>query len=116
MEHANCLAPSGMGLSVSEQAGLEIAMLQVRQQENLPLGSLRFWGRIKGSDKGRDADYLIAVATTPEYPFPAKSFYYTTTANAEKMSKMPDLSDDQKMALDVAEIVRSLVESAVRPA
>lgn len=32
------------------------------------------------------------------------------------LDSMPDLSDDQKMALDVAELVRSLVESAVRPA
>ena len=94
MEDAKLLAPSGMGLSVSEQAGLDISMLQVRQQENLPLGSLSFWGRIKGSDKGRDADYLVLCALTPQYPFPSKKFYYTTTAAPEKMSKMPDLSEE----------------------
>ena len=82
------LAPSGSGLSISERAGLDIAMLQVRQSENLPLGSLSFWGRIKG----KNDDYLVAVALTPSYPFPSKKFYYTTTAKSEKMSQMPDLS------------------------
>ena len=84
------LAPSGSGLSISERAGLDIAMLQVRQSENLPLGSLSFWGRIKG----KNDDYLVAVALTPSYPFPSKKFYYTTTAKSEKMSQMPDLSEE----------------------
>lgn len=82
------LGASGSGLTVAERAGLELSMLQTQQEEKLPRDGLSFWGKITGDNN----DYLVAVALLPAYPFPTKKFYYTTSKQPEKLSRMPDLS------------------------
>lgn len=83
-------AGCGYGLNVAEKAGLEMAMLQIRQTEKLARRSIKFWGRICGDT----ADYLMVCATLPSACyFPTKKFYYTTTRQANKLSQMPELSD-----------------------
>ena len=64
-------ASNGSTLSTEEIAGLEVAMLQRKLEENLS-GSILFWGKIYGSTQ----DYLIAHNINPFNEFPDKKYYY----------------------------------------
>ncbi|KAJ1447516.1 hypothetical protein M885DRAFT_419105, partial [Pelagophyceae sp. CCMP2097] len=84
------LGASGHGLTVQEQAGLEVAMLYIQQSEKLDRGALAFWGKVTGDAN----DYLVCAATMPHYPFPAKKFYYTTVTKPETLQAVPDLTKE----------------------
>merc|ERR1712224_727409 len=57
-------------------------------KNNLP--KLEFWGKITGTTDS----YLIAVGYSQEYPFPKKTFFWTTTSEAHELKVMKVLDDD----------------------
>ena len=72
LQNLNRLAPSsGFTLNIEEQSGLEVAMIQRKQEENL-LGKFLFWGKIFGATQ----DYLITCIITTSEDFPEKKYYY----------------------------------------
>ena len=62
---------SAYTLNVEETAGLEVAMLQRKRDENLP-GNQLFWGKIFGTTQ----DYLIIYSMDSLSDFPEKKYYY----------------------------------------
>jgi len=69
------LSSSGHCLSVEEKAGLEIAMIQRKNDEGF--SELYFWGKIHGTTE----DYLVCYGMLPSYDHPQKKFYFCTTSN-----------------------------------
>ena len=61
----------GFTLNVEESAGLEIAMLQRKREENLP-GKWLFWGKIFGETQ----DYLVVYTVDIISDFPEKKYYF----------------------------------------
>ena len=88
MENPKLWGPGGLCLNIQEDAGLETALLDGALKNNLP--KLEFWGKITGTT----SDYLIAVGYSPEYPFPKKTFFWTTTSEAHELKVMKVLDDD----------------------
>lgn len=71
------LAPfSGRVLHPEQYAGLEMAMLKIKLQENLN-NDLEFWGQIMGKTQ----DYLICQYVNRYSEFPHKKFYFCTTSD-----------------------------------
>merc|ERR1712167_496343 len=50
--------------------------------------------RILGQDHRYHCSYLIAVGYSQEYPFPKKTFFWTTTSEAHELKVMKVLDDD----------------------
>ena len=67
---------SGRVLNPEQYAGLEMAMLQIKLQENLN-NNLEFWGQIMGKTQ----DYLICQYINRYGDFPFKRFYFCTTSD-----------------------------------
>ena len=88
MENPKLWGPGGLCLNIQEDAGLETALLDGALKNNLP--KLEFWGKITGTTDS----YLIAVGYSPEYPFPKKTFFWTTTSEAHELKVMKVLDDD----------------------
>ncbi|CAN0384600.1 unnamed protein product [Ectocarpus fasciculatus] len=89
---------SGATLNLEEQAGLEVAMVQRKREENLA-GKFLFWGKIYGATQ----DYLIVSVITTAGDFPEKKYYYCTTGDYV-LRALPELSEDyesQAQALSV---------------
>ena len=82
MENPKLWGPGGLCLNIQEDAGLETALLDGALKNNLP--KLEFWGKITGTTDS----YLIAVGYSPEYPFPKKTFFWTTTSEAHELKVM----------------------------
>jgi len=61
----------GHSLNTEEVAGLEVAMMQRKLDENLPT-KLSFWGKIYGTTQ----DYLIVFSVDPDAEFPDRKYYY----------------------------------------
>lgn len=78
----------GYTLNVEELAGLEIAMLQRKREENLP-GKWLFWGKIFGVTQ----DYLIVYTVDILSDFPEKKYYYCTTSSYV-LKALPELKSD----------------------
>ena len=58
-------------LNVEDAAGLEVAMLQRKREENLN-GKLFFWGKIYGTTQ----DYLVIYSLDSSKDFPEKKYYF----------------------------------------
>jgi hypothetical protein len=72
LQNIGRLAPSsGFSLNIEEQSGLEVAMIQRKQEEALQ-GKFLFWGKIFGATQ----DYLIATVIDNSQDFPDKKYYY----------------------------------------
>ena len=72
LQNIGRLAPSsGFSLNIEEQSGLEVAMIQRKQEEALQ-GKFLFWGKIFGATQ----DYLIATVIDNSQDFPEKKYYY----------------------------------------
>lgn len=71
----NCLpklaAVGGNTLNVEEIAGLEVAMMQRKLEENLS-GKFQFWGKIFGATQ----DYLIVQCMEIFGEFPEYKYFY----------------------------------------
>jgi len=75
LDNIDKLSDSGMCLSVEEKAGLEIATVQRKNDEQM--GEIYFWGKIQGTTE----DYLICYGLLPSYDYPQKKFWFCTTSN-----------------------------------
>mmetsp|Transcript_19691 Transcript_19691/g.19791 ORF Transcript_19691/g.19791 Transcript_19691/m.19791 type:complete len:275 (-) Transcript_19691:95-919(-) len=84
------------GLNVEETAGLEVAMLQRRREENLS-GRLLFWGKVFGVTQ----DYLVVYSVDIQSDFPEKKYYYCTTSSYV-LKAVPELSSEyEEMAQSI---------------
>lgn len=88
MENPKLWGPGGLCLNIQEDAGMETALLDCKLKNNLQ--SIQFWGKITGSTDS----YLVAVAYTNEYPFPKKTFFWTTTKASHELKLMKVLDED----------------------
>uniref|UniRef100_A0A7S2V1U7 Radial spoke head protein 9 homolog n=1 Tax=Fibrocapsa japonica TaxID=94617 RepID=A0A7S2V1U7_9STRA len=79
---------SGCTLSLDEKSGLDIAVLQ-RRQEEIFSTKLYFWGKIMGEEE----DYLVAYALVPSEDVPTKKFYYCTGKDYT-LRQLPVLSEE----------------------
>eukprot|EP01041_Mallomonas_annulata_P010733 gene10733-22422_t len=75
-------------LNVEESAGLEVAVLQRKREENLS-GKIMFWGKIFGTTQ----DYLVVYSIDVMSDFPEKKYYYCTTSDY-LLRALPDLSKE----------------------
>lgn len=89
----------GGGLNIEEIAGLEVAMMQRKLQENLP-GNMFFWGKIIGTTQ----DYLIVYTVDPTEEFPSRKYFFTTTSNYI-LKSFPSLTSAYE---DQAKTIKSL--------
>jgi radial spoke head protein 9 len=79
---------TGVCLNTEEVAGLEVAMMKRKMEENLK-GKMFFWGKIYGSTQ----DYLIVYNIDPFTEFPDKKYYYCTPSDY-LLRALPPLSKE----------------------
>lgn len=71
------LAPlCGNGLNIEEMSGLQVAMQQIRIEENVR-SKFYFWGKINGTKQ----DYLVVFFFKGGQDFPTRKYYYCTTSD-----------------------------------
>lgn len=101
LRNVDRLAPfSGRVLNPEQYAGLEMAMLKIKLQENLN-NDLEFWGQIMGKAQ----DYLICQYVNRYAEFPHKKFYFCTTSDYNLRS-FPTISPEfEKQAEDILSIL-----------
>ncbi|CAM9526033.1 unnamed protein product, partial [Chrysoparadoxa australica] len=91
---SDSLGPSGYSLSMSEKAGLEVSMLQRKQEQGLER-DLMLWGKLMGDENDYLVCYTLRSPTLEEGEFPIKEYYYCTV-NDTALRQMPQLNENCK--------------------